>query len=131
MMMRLQRPSPRASTVAVLLAAALARGQTASAVENFWFGPNLGNWSTDANWSAGSAPDVGFNEAGVINNHTTVLLASPAMSNGGGVNVGGVKLGQSASQAGALRIINGGLLNNVQGSPRPARWQSASRDRAT
>jgi len=113
-MRRLERPAWILSATFVY-AVVLGLNSVASASDNVWIGPDLGNWNTGTNWANGVAPDVGFNEAAAINNNTTAVLSAPTMSQGAPVNVGGVKLGQAAGNVGGLRIASGGSLINVAG----------------
>ena len=109
-MRRLEGPAWILSA-AVFCTVALGSIPAVRASDNVWNSLiDLGNWNTDAFWTNGAAPDVGFNEAAAINNGTTVVLSAAAMSQGTPVNVGGVKLGQAAGNIGGLRIANGGSL---------------------
>jgi hypothetical protein len=106
-----QRHVPLAfPALGLLLLALLVPCPVARAVDNTWFGPNFGSWNVDANWSNGFAPDALLNEAGVVNNFTTVELSAHARSGDFDVNVAGVRLGSTAGSVGGLRIISGGNL---------------------
>ena len=83
-------------------------GSAAWGVDNLWIGPNLGDWNTGANWQAGTPPNASFNQAGVIDNHTTAILTTSGATLGAGV-----RLGATAAGMGGLRIENGGQLTNI------------------
>jgi hypothetical protein len=81
------------------------------ATDSPYVGPNNGNWNVPANWQFGALPDEAVNEAGVVNNNTTVVVNSAI-----GVNPAGVRLGTTAGNSGGLRVETSGILNNVQSS---------------
>jgi len=107
------------STVLLLLGL-LAPCPMARGFDNFWIGPDLGNWNTGANWehqddpNLHEVPDVFFDEEAVIDNGATALLNAPAMNAMSNGDVGGVRLGSTMS--GGLRIQSGGVLRSLAGA---------------
>jgi hypothetical protein len=117
--------STRFPRAIVLLVVLLVSARQAYAINNFWIGPNLGNWNVDANWeletnaTAHFVPDQFFSEAALINNGNTAVLNSPAMNSNSSGDVGGLKIGISGlaptndPETGGLRIESGGVLRAV------------------
>ncbi|BBO30819.1 hypothetical protein [Lacipirellula parvula] len=104
-----------AAMICALLASA-ANAQVAGVV-NYWQQPT-GNWSTPANWSAGSVPDANLNEFAVIGG----TLATPAagVATGSAVvnsnslpSIGGLVLGLAVNNSGTLQIASGGALDVI------------------
>jgi hypothetical protein len=105
--------------IGLLLMALLAPCRVTRAVDNTWFGPDLGSWNVGVNWSATVPPDAAVNEAAVIDNGTTAVLSAHTKSEpspGSGlvdVDVAGVRLGTTTGRFGGLLIVSGGHLPSV------------------
>ena len=106
-MRQTDRPSRNVSVTFAALLLMLVPFQVAQAINNNWIGPNLGNYTTDANWSVGATPSSCCDEIATVNNNTTAQLSSVAPE------ANGLLLGQAAADIGGLRITNGGSLTTV------------------
>ncbi|MGI9455220.1 MAG: dockerin type I domain-containing protein [Aeoliella sp.] len=98
-------------TLLVLVAACLSCPALAQQVN--WTGNGAGdNWNTAGNWSGNfGAPDLDFDEFGVISNGDTAFLNSAAANNG----PAGIILGQNGGESGGFEIRSGGILTSQQG----------------
>lgn len=97
-----------AAVAAVAIGVGLSAVRSAQAFDILWVPAGSSGWNTGANWSLGAVPEAAFEEVGVINNGGTATLATPISA-----PVGGVALGQTATDSGTLSISTGGVFTSL------------------